>query len=254
MSHHAKRDRPPIRTYGRRPTGSATAGGGEPPAKRRKSGHAGVDGPVEASASDGKATGEEAAPKSPATGPPPAETDGAAERPAKGSILNYFRREVKTEDERPRRQSVKEDSSRELDTTSPPPERPRAGERRRRLLRIRPAILPPSDDDVQGEEEGDSDKENGTADGNEPERRPRPDVPPGNRNAEDAKRRRSSRRKPPGVQTTLNLSARPAFSECKFCNTVWNPLYPDDVRYHGKRHATVARHSKHARGPGSSSG
>ncbi|KND86821.1 hypothetical protein TOPH_08548 [Tolypocladium ophioglossoides CBS 100239] len=48
-------------------------------------------------------------------------------------------------------------------------------------------------------------------------------------------------KKAPAVQTTLNLSAQAAFAECKVCDTVWNPLYPDDVKYHSKRHATVMR-------------
>ncbi|KAK5995453.1 hypothetical protein PT974_03860 [Cladobotryum mycophilum] len=45
----------------------------------------------------------------------------------------------------------------------------------------------------------------------------------------------------PTVQTTLNISAQAAFSECKICDTVWNPLYPDDVKYHTKRHKAVLR-------------
>jgi hypothetical protein len=45
----------------------------------------------------------------------------------------------------------------------------------------------------------------------------------------------------PVVQTTLNLSAKAPFEECKVCDTVYNPQHPEDVRYHTKRHATVAR-------------
>lgn len=48
----------------------------------------------------------------------------------------------------------------------------------------------------------------------------------------------------PAVQTTLNISAQAAFSECKVCNTVWNPLYPDDVKYHIKTHKAVLRAEK----------
>jgi hypothetical protein len=48
----------------------------------------------------------------------------------------------------------------------------------------------------------------------------------------------------PTVQTTLNISSRAAFSECRVCDTVWNPQYPDDVRYHTKRHAAVLRGKK----------
>lgn len=46
------------------------------------------------------------------------------------------------------------------------------------------------------------------------------------------------------VQTTLNISSKPSFSECKVCDTVWNPLYPDDEKYHKKRHAAVLRAKK----------
>mgnify|MGYP002348098939 CR=1 FL=1 len=43
------------------------------------------------------------------------------------------------------------------------------------------------------------------------------------------------------VQTTLNISSQATFTECKRCNTVYNPLYPGDVRYHTKRHAAILR-------------
>lgn len=48
----------------------------------------------------------------------------------------------------------------------------------------------------------------------------------------------------PAVQTTLNISAQAAFAECKECDTVWNPLYPDDVKYHAKRHAKMTKGNK----------
>ncbi len=51
------------------------------------------------------------------------------------------------------------------------------------------------------------------------------------------------------VQTTLNISNQAPFSECKICDTVWNPLYPDDVKYHTKRHAAQLR-TKKKRGDG----
>ncbi|PHH62791.1 hypothetical protein CDD81_6683 [Ophiocordyceps australis] len=46
------------------------------------------------------------------------------------------------------------------------------------------------------------------------------------------------------VQTTLNLSTKAPFAECKVCDTVWNPLYPADVKYHSRRHTTVLRAMK----------
>jgi hypothetical protein len=40
----------------------------------------------------------------------------------------------------------------------------------------------------------------------------------------------------PTVQTTLNLSTQPAFTECRICNMVYNPVHPNDVRLHTRRH------------------
>ncbi|KAG6025854.1 hypothetical protein E4U41_001433 [Claviceps citrina] len=48
------------------------------------------------------------------------------------------------------------------------------------------------------------------------------------------------KRPPPVVvQTTLNISSQAAFAECRVCDMVWNPLYPDDVRYHERRHKSL---------------
>jgi hypothetical protein len=47
-----------------------------------------------------------------------------------------------------------------------------------------------------------------------------------------------------GVQTTINISSKASFSECKVCDTVWNPFYADDEKYHKKRHAAVLRAKK----------
>ncbi|ODA77577.1 hypothetical protein RJ55_07206 [Drechmeria coniospora] len=52
----------------------------------------------------------------------------------------------------------------------------------------------------------------------------------------------------PSIQTTLNISTQPAFAECRVCDTVWNPLYPDDVKYHSMRHAVVTRARRKAGG------
>jgi len=41
------------------------------------------------------------------------------------------------------------------------------------------------------------------------------------------------------VQTTLNLSTKLPFKECKLCDTVYNPLHPADVKLHQVRHARV---------------
>lgn len=46
------------------------------------------------------------------------------------------------------------------------------------------------------------------------------------------------------MQTTLNISSQAAFAECKVCDMVWNPLYPDDVKYHDKRHRALLRRKR----------
>ncbi|PHH80790.1 hypothetical protein CDD80_6880 [Ophiocordyceps camponoti-rufipedis] len=61
---------------------------------------------------------------------------------------------------------------------------------------------------------------------------------------------KSKRRRRPRVQTTLNLSTGGTFAECKVCNTVWNPLYPDDVSYHARRHAKVTAREKRKKDDG----
>ncbi|CAI4217541.1 unnamed protein product [Parascedosporium putredinis] len=50
----------------------------------------------------------------------------------------------------------------------------------------------------------------------------------------------STQRTAPGaktVQTTLNISAKLPFKECRICDTVYNPLHPADVKLHQTRHA-----------------
>ncbi|KAK1976311.1 hypothetical protein LZ30DRAFT_311563 [Colletotrichum cereale] len=49
------------------------------------------------------------------------------------------------------------------------------------------------------------------------------------------------------VQTTINLSSKPAFMECKICRIVYNPLHPPDVKYHSQRHAAFLRSRARAR-------
>ncbi|KAJ4387579.1 hypothetical protein N0V93_008174 [Gnomoniopsis smithogilvyi] len=48
------------------------------------------------------------------------------------------------------------------------------------------------------------------------------------------------------VQTTLALAigGNPGMRECKVCDTVYNPLHPEDVKVHAKRHAGVMRKEK----------
>ncbi|KAL0937014.1 uncharacterized protein CTRU02_209230 [Colletotrichum truncatum] len=43
------------------------------------------------------------------------------------------------------------------------------------------------------------------------------------------------------IQTTINISSKPTFEECKTCRIVYNPLHPPDVKYHSQRHAAYLR-------------
>jgi len=47
----------------------------------------------------------------------------------------------------------------------------------------------------------------------------------------------------PKAQTTLNLSTKLPFKECKLCDTVYNPLHPADVKLHQAMHDRAVRAS-----------
>jgi len=47
------------------------------------------------------------------------------------------------------------------------------------------------------------------------------------------------------VQTTLSLSTKPAFEECKACGMVYNPLHPSDVKLHARRHKSATKVRAH---------
>lgn len=106
-----------------------------------------------------------------------------------------------------------------------------ATKRPRRMLRVRPTIpSSPAGPSNRIEEVADvptEDKENTTKDEQQEEMGPAT---------------KPSTSKPSAtVQTTLNISARASYSECKICDTVWNPFYEYDMKYHRKRHAAVLR-------------
>jgi hypothetical protein len=125
--------------------------------------------------------------------------------------------------------------------------------RKPRLLRIR-ATSPPSDESedtvsLSGRDATDSNASS-------PDRK-RKSLHDGGANLLNQSRRgsvssdvkpgvRTRSKRSPTVQTTLNISSKAAFAECKLCDTVWNPLYPDDVKYHDKRHKSVVKKTKKA--------
>lgn len=259
--HHRKRDKP-IRTYGSKrhtaPTPDTTRSSDcEPPAKKRKSTHEDLK---ETTSEDaGGRTSEPASVKAESTtSAGQRKADTATTKLAKGSILNYFQRQPPPETAT----SLSVQSDLCPEPSSPPSSPPPIANRRRkqpRLLRIRPTTLPEIETYGHDGEEGHggSEKENAVQN-TESKDAPRStgqakrvllsdtnkNIDTTLENTNDLPKQRPKSKHSPSFQTTLNLSSRPAFSECKVCNTVWNPLYPDDVRYHSKRHAAVIRRDR----------
>ncbi|KAF5666903.1 vacuolar er assembly vma12 [Fusarium circinatum] len=166
-----------------------------------------------------------------------------AEPVKKGSILNFFKPVPPSSTVT---SSLKSDEPHPESTPpSSPPQPPKIEPRKKpRLLRFRGTSTPLLDegntgDDTQGE---DTEAEDSST------KSTRPTARESSLNREqstnDSKPGKRGKTKTPTVQTTLNLSSQAAFSECKVCNTVWNPRYPDDVKFHTKQHAAVLRAKK----------
>ncbi|CAG7554748.1 unnamed protein product [Fusarium equiseti] len=162
-------------------------------------------------------------------------------KPTKGSILSFFKPIPSSSTTA---SSPKSDEPRPGSTPPSSPPAPRIEARKKpRLLRFRATSLPAldgenSEDDTQPAEGAKDEEESGA-------KPARSALRESSLNREsssnsDAKAGKKTKGKST-VQTTLNLSSQAAFSECKVCNTVWNPLYPDDVKYHTKQHAAVLR-------------
>ncbi|TDZ15370.1 hypothetical protein Cob_v011851 [Colletotrichum orbiculare MAFF 240422] len=187
--------------------------------------------------------------------PPPASTSNIP----KSSILSYFkpcRSSSGTEHSDPLSDSEK------IITTPPssPPVVRRIKEPRRLRLRhaMRPVVSKLEDTEQDGEDEEEQDDE------------PRKLIRPGRfrgrqlletresklneqRDTRAAEFRQSQqkpkpRSKPtPTVQTTINISSKPTFEECKICRMVFNPLHPPDVKFHTQAHAAYLRAKTKAR-------
>ncbi|POR31594.1 Uncharacterized protein TPAR_08191 [Tolypocladium paradoxum] len=256
MAHNPSRKRDkPLRTYGRRSI-STPEPRGEPPSKRAR---LGADDP----ARDGNAlapTQSEPSPKDRASGQAHKDHQSSAqsvqgEAPKPSSILSYFKPLL------PRERGVLStdtvEGPKEL-APSPLPSTANRPKRKPRLLRLRATSSPLSDaprDPIDGQSQGDADerKRDGCDEDNGSSRKDRSgplrdggdnrlNQTKGGKSSDETRPSRTAKtKKAPTVQMTLNLSAQAAFAECRVCDTVWNPLYPDDVRYHSKRHATVMR-------------
>ncbi|KAH6966933.1 hypothetical protein EDB82DRAFT_517575 [Fusarium venenatum] len=169
----------------------------------------------------------------------PEETKDAAESTSepvkKGSILSFFKPIPSSSTAA---SSPKSDEPQPGSPPSSPP--PRIETRKKpRLLRFRGTSLPLLD----GENTEDDDQTEGSK--GETGAKPTTTAPResslNRESSSDIKAVKKRKTKSSTVQTTLNLSSQAAFSECKLCNTVWNPLYPDDVKFHMKQHAAVLR-------------
>lgn len=251
-SHLARQRNKPLRTYGRRSVSTPELRG-EPASKKRRTG----DGKSEDESED--TTAVLSLPE------PPVKTqqiEGHGEQVTikKGSILSYFR--PITSSSRSATPTLdSEKLSPAIDPPSSPPSSPPSlptqpqTRTKRRRLRIRAIQLPSSDPpDPAVDEDGEclSGTQRGLETrGEETEaRKPLAALSEelDNHGQERDPRNPKKRRSVPLVQTTLNLSAQAPFSECKVCDTVWNPVIPEDAKYHSRRHAAVLRARKKKNG------
>lgn len=243
-----KRDKP-LRTYGRQPTATPEPRS-EPHAKRARTVHTvldernikllGITIPEDAPTTVTpifKATHQTFANEGCENQPL---SNAEPNVPAKRSILNYFKpvsshlKEIK-----PTVVNIFPDVEVAEEKEARPLRRPA-----RRLLRVRsnePTDVEKKADPVQEEKYNISEGAQ-----QEPRLLRKRTLGGGSGGSSPAAPSRRVRRKPISteVQTTLNISNQAPFSECKVCDTVWNPLYPDDVKYHTKRHATHVRGGK----------
>ncbi|PMB72309.1 hypothetical protein BM221_002411 [Beauveria bassiana] len=245
-----KRDKP-LRTYGKRSTATPEPRS-EPPAKRARTACTVLDDKnikplgfivhedhVPTVVSDFKAK------------PQPTAEQGQGKQslskpelnpPAKRSILNYFRPTTHLIPIEPTKANTLPGAGCVEEKTDRPVAQPKS-----RLLRIRLSQSIDRDDETGQKQDhsrmSEKDKPKYVMNGI-PQPRSKRRLDGGGGSAGSGCRR--VRRKPSSteVQTTLNISSKAAFSECTICDTVWNPLYPDDVKYHTKRHAAHLKMKK----------
>ncbi|WYZ43267.1 hypothetical protein EsH8_VI_000966 [Colletotrichum jinshuiense] len=185
---------------------------------------------------------------------PPAHPTPPSSNIPKSSILSYFK---------PCRSSSATESSDPLSDSeklvhtppSSPPVFKKIKEPRRLRLRLSTPILLPSDkvENAKDEnEEGHDTNEQGARRVLRPRRGVKGLQMVDNHEANEQKtdtetshivpKRPPLRSKPVAtVQTTINISSKPTFMECKTCRIVYNPLHPNDVKYHSQRHAAFLR-------------
>ncbi|KAL6875054.1 hypothetical protein J3F83DRAFT_729689 [Trichoderma novae-zelandiae] len=200
---------------------------------------------------------------------------GRAASSSKGStILSYFKPAPAPAPSKPRdetppqpREPQPEPEEEPLAPPESPPKRKHSLRRKPRLLKIKAAVTHEPPDEAPPE--SDEDTPQAQRDSRQPLKNTTPNTltdaepeatsssttttsPPSlsprkkslRNHQKPPPKRKTSKPSSPPVQTTLNISARAAFSECKICDTVWNPLYPDDVKFHDKRHRALLRAQK----------
>lgn len=249
----------PLRTYGKR-TASVPEEQGDAPLKKRRT--ESTDAPLSSPKSSTPVLSSPAPTskkRKHGASSPPKPSDTSPKTIKKGSILNFFK-PIPTPS--PLASSCpNSDDVRPTSTppSSPPPPVLAMARRKPRLLRFRGGSMPErSAEDLENDQENEAkpledierDLDGGEDDGERKASRPplqdrRNSLSNHERNQDSAnpsKEKKLSRSKPlPTVQTTLNISTQAPFSECKVCNTVWNPLHPGDVKFHLKQHASVLR-------------
>lgn len=249
--HHAKKRDKPLKTYGKRQA-SASQSPVEPARKRVRFAEeleqrtAQIrDSPTPTAAVSKDTSLEEKEHDAPSN----SESNLTKDTPSKDtpadkqSILNYFKRLPPSTPSKPTPLSKQQEEPEHPHT---PPKKRVSSTTRRRVLRIRSTTSSPvsclSNDEQDGGSSDDNEQTSPLSEGGEPlhnQQRTR-----GSKALQDRKAKRA--RLATQVQTTLNISSQAAFSECKVCDTVWNPLYPDDVKYHTKRHAAQLKANKRA--------
>ncbi|KAM0286708.1 hypothetical protein ACHAO9_008144 [Fusarium lateritium] len=232
----------PLRTYGKRsirddsPKESSTK-------KRRISSEATS---LEIPASKGTDTAAQTLPKiTPEEAKDTAESTTNTDKPIakpvkKGSIMSFFK-PIPSSSSTAASSPKSDEPQPETTPPSSPPQPARIETRKKpRLLRFRGTSLPVLDDKNTEEDQAE------VTEAGDSSRSPALRESSLNRESStgDIKAGKKAKAKASTVQTTLNLSSQAAFSECKICNTVWNPLYPDDVKFHTKQHAAVLRARK----------
>lgn len=262
-----KREKP-LRTYGRR-SQSTPELRGEPAAKKQRLSDDETQDENSISPSHGQrdATILKSSEETSCTNDLGAPTVPESSSSKKGSILNYFKPASTLNPPAP----LQPDSGNENETieeTEPPalPVTVLHTKRKPRLLKIRASSYPLTDPagerqhkETATEPEDGSDEDEDAHKGSKRQRRNKQrsaeplarkgeSIPPeghtGTRTRSSGKSELANTRIVPTVQTTLNISAQAVITECTICDTVWNPLYPDDVKYHIKRHKAVLRAQK----------